>query len=92
VDVLFESAAAAFGSGVIGIVLTGAGFDGGRGLQRIKEEGGLIIVQNPDEAEAPSMPEHALGLVAADHVINLELLPALLRLLAGKHPDKGELQ
>lgn len=90
VDVLFESAAAAFGGGVIGIVLTGAGYDGGRGLRRIQEEGGLTIIQDPAEAEAPSMPEHALGLVAADHVISLELLPALLQLLAGRHSEQGE--
>lgn len=88
VDMLFESAAAAFGDGVIGIVLTGAGFDGGRGIQRIKREGGLAIIQNPAEAEVSSMPQHALGLVAADHVINLEQLPALLQqLLAEDHAD-----
>lgn len=89
-DVLFESAAAAFGRGVIGIVLTGAGYDGGRGLRRIQEEGGLTVIQDPVEAEAPSMPEHALRLVAADHVISLELLPALLQLLAGRHSEQGE--
>lgn len=82
VDVLFESAADAFGPGVIGIILTGAGYDGGRGLQCIKKRGGMAIVQDPADAEAPSMPEHALSLVAADHVVTLGELPELLQNLA----------
>jgi len=89
VDMLFESAAAAFGDGVIGVVLTGAGFDGGRGIQRIKQEGGLVIIQNPVEAEASSMPQHALGLVQADHVINLAQLPVLLQQLLAEDPADG---
>ncbi|WP_054693253.1 chemotaxis protein CheB [Geotalea toluenoxydans] len=78
VDVLFESAAAAFGPAVIGIILTGAGYDGGRGLLRIKEQGGMAIVQDPADADASSMPEHALSLVTADHVARLTELPGLL--------------
>lgn len=78
VDVLFESAAAAFGRGVIGVILTGAGFDGGRGIQRVKEQGGLVIVQEPEDAEASSMPENALSHVSADHVAPLKQIPELL--------------
>jgi two-component system, chemotaxis family, protein-glutamate methylesterase/glutaminase len=82
VDVLFETAAVAFGRTLIGIVMTGAGFDGSRGLKRIKELGGLTIVQNPTDAEADSMPRSALAEVTADHVATLmELAPLLLKLV-----------
>lgn len=83
VDVLFESAAEAFGGAVIGVILTGAGYDGGKGMAKIKEKGGVAIVQDPGEAEAPSMPKHALSLVVADHVISIEQLPGILLRLCG---------
>lgn len=91
VDVLFESAAAAFGRGVIGVVLTGAGCDGGFGVRSIKHKGGLVVVQDPADAEAATMPEFALSLVAADHVVTLEELPGLLQKLAEEgHAPGGQ--
>lgn len=83
VDVLFESAAEAFGNAVIGVILTGAGYDGARGMVKIKEKDGVAIVQAPEDAEAPSMPKHALSLVAADHVVTIEQLPGTLLNLCG---------
>ena len=77
-DVLFESAAVVYGAGLIVIVLTGAGSDGSQGLKRIKDCGGLTIVQEPGDAEASSMPKHALQAVRADHVVLLAQLPGLL--------------
>lgn len=88
VDVLFQSAAAAFGRAVIGVLLSGAGYDGGFGLRNIQKNGGLIIVQDPADAEVATMPEFALSLVAADHLVTLEELPGLLLVLAEKsHMD-----
>jgi two-component system chemotaxis response regulator CheB len=58
---LFESAAKAYGDKVIGIVLSGGDSDGADGLRCIKANGGRAIVQDPDEAEVPSMPEAALA-------------------------------
>ncbi len=90
VDVLFESAAEAFGPALIGIILTGANHDGSRGLARIKARGGLVIVQDPADAEAPQMPMAALaalGESTADHVVPLAALPALLTTLA--HAAQG---
>lgn len=81
-DVLFESAADAFGPRLIGVVLTGAGCDGGRGLQRIKERRGVTIVQKPEDAEADSMPRGALSLITPDRVVTLKALPELLQMLA----------
>jgi two-component system, chemotaxis family, protein-glutamate methylesterase/glutaminase len=82
VDVLFESAAEAFGRGLIGVVLTGAGSDGGDGLKRIKENGGIAVVQDPDDATAGSMPKHAIMSVTPDYVASLATLPQLFVKLA----------
>jgi two-component system chemotaxis response regulator CheB len=78
IDVLFESAAYSRGSGVIGVLLTGANQDGTRGLQRIKERGGYVIVQNPDSAESAFMPKHAVKHLRPDRVLNLEQIPTEL--------------
>jgi two-component system chemotaxis response regulator CheB len=82
IDVLFESAALAFRSGVIGVILTGANSDGAAGLRAIKARGGLAVVQDPSDAEIDSMPRAALDAVAADHVCTLAALDALLQALA----------
>lgn len=78
VDVLFESAAEAFGHSLIGIILTGAGHDGSRGLLQIRQAGGLVIVQDPADAEMDSMPRKALELLVPDYLVSLAELPALL--------------
>ena len=72
IDVLFESAAYSHGSGVIGVLLTGANQDGTRGLKRIKEHGGYVIIQNPDTSESAFMPKHAVKNLLPDRVLNLE--------------------
>src|SRR5262245_26502831 len=61
VDPLFRSAAAAYGPRVVGVLLSGGGQDGVRGLIAIKAAGGLSLVQKPSEAVAKSMPETALA-------------------------------
>ena len=61
IDVLFESAADAYGGRVIGVILTGASNDGSQGLLRIKSQGGLAIVEEPTTAESPTMPKAALA-------------------------------
>lgn len=86
VDVLFESAAEACGSALIGVILTGAGCDGAKGLLKIKNRGGVTIVQDPTDAEMDSMPRSALRLLQADHVVPLTKIPALLMRLVGEKP------
>jgi two-component system chemotaxis response regulator CheB len=77
-DALFRSAAVAFDSHVIGVVLTGMLHDGTAGLDFIKRCGGIAVVQDPAEAEFPSMPESALRGVAVDYVVALPEMGALL--------------
>jgi two-component system, chemotaxis family, protein-glutamate methylesterase/glutaminase len=84
VDVLFETAADAFGEGLIGVVLTGAGNDGSLGLKRIKEKGGIAVVQVPEDAAADSMPRHALAAVEPDHLVTMSTLPQLFIKLSEK--------
>ncbi|MGU3496058.1 chemotaxis protein CheB [Xanthobacteraceae bacterium A53D] len=67
IDVLFTSAADAFGSDLVGVVLTGANADGADGLQTIRRAGGLAFVQDPEEAAVPTMPAAALARAGADY-------------------------
>jgi two-component system chemotaxis response regulator CheB len=72
IDLLFASAADAFGPALIGIVLTGANCDGARGLAEIAAAGGLIMVQSPRTAEWPAMPAAALQAAPQALVVDLE--------------------
>lgn len=78
VDVLFESVADAYRERAVGLVLTGANRDGAQGLARIKELGGVAIVQDPADAEAHVMPTAALRTTAADAILPLEEIPKFL--------------
>ena len=78
IDVLFESAAEAFGDGVVGVLLTGMSRDGTSGLKRIRECGGWVVVQDPLTAEGRVMPEAAIESEAADRILPLEKIAAFL--------------
>lgn len=81
IDVLFESAADAFGPALIGVILTGANHDGAKGLARIKRLGGVAVVQSPDSAKTPTMPQAALEATQVDHIAHIEDIPVLLNRL-----------
>ena len=79
IDVLFESAAEVYKSKLIGIILTGANSDGAEGLKKIKQCGGLAIVQNPEGAESDAMPRAALATCEVDYVLSLEEIANFLQ-------------
>ena len=92
IDALFRSAAYTYGSRVIGVVLTGYLDDGTSGLWSVQRMGGIAVVQDPHDAEQPSMPTNALEFVAADYVLPLAQLGALLvRLTQERAPAKTRL-
>ena len=79
IDVLFESAADAYGNSLVGVVLTGANADGSQGLRRIKDRGGLTVVQDPKTAYAEAMPQAAIQATSVDYILNLEEIGAFLQ-------------
>jgi two-component system chemotaxis response regulator CheB len=91
IDALFRTAAHAFGSRVIGVVLTGTLDDGSAGLWWIKQQGGTAVVQDPADAEFPAMPRNAISQVATDHVVPLSQMPALLSQLVLEEADVKDL-
>jgi len=88
IDPLFKSAAAAYGRGAVGVVLTGLLDDGTAGLKAIKRHGGTAIVQDPKDALYTGMPLSAIERVAIDYVVPLADLPALLNRLAHEGADQ----
>ena len=82
IDPLFRSAAMTWGRACVGVLLTGALDDGTVGLQAIKRCGGTAVVQDPDDAEAPSMPSSALHYVDVDHRVKLREMGELFVSLA----------
>lgn len=78
IDPLFRTAALAYGDRVIGVVLSGALYDGTAGLFDIKQQGGLTIVQDPEEAFVSALPKHAIAHVAIDHILPIADIAQLL--------------
>lgn len=78
IDVFFESAARAFRSNVIGIILTGANRDGTEGLMTIKRYGGVTIAQKPETAEAREMPQAAITKGVVDYILTPEEISTFL--------------
>lgn len=79
IDVMFETAAEAYGAGLIGIVLTGANSDGALGLKAVTKAGGVAIVQDPDEAFQSAMPQAAINAVSSARILSLVLISAFLQ-------------
>jgi two-component system chemotaxis response regulator CheB len=81
VDVLFRSAANAYGSGVLAVVLTGMGSDGLRACRMIRERGGTVLVQDESTSTVWGMPGAVANAGLAQKVLPLELIaPEILRI------------
>ena len=88
IDVLFESASDVYGPALIGIILSGGNQDGSAGLRTIKMRGGIAVVQDPESAEVPFMPEAAMAAVEVDYVLTPEKIGEYL-CGVGKHDDEA---
>src|SRR5215213_3844022 len=81
IDVALETAARAYGPGLVGVVLTGANDDGAFGLAQVRRHGGMAIVQDPASAERRTMPDAAIAAADPQMVSALEdIAPLLVRL------------
>ncbi len=84
IDVLFESAAEAYGRTLLAIILSGANEDGAKGARAVSEAGGLVAVQSPDSADARLMPEAALAACPDARPMSLAALSELLCTYGGR--------
>lgn len=85
IDVLMESAADAYGARLAGVLLTGANVDGAAGLARIKQRGGMTVVQDPAEAQVATMPEAAIRKMKPNLILTLDGIRQLLVELDQNH-------
>jgi len=72
IDVSFESASEVYGDGLIGVLVSGANSDGTEGLKAIKNAGGMTVVQKPETASMPFMPQYAVSNTSPDYILDLD--------------------
>ena len=89
IDPLFRSVAAAHGANAIGVILSGALTDGAAGLVALKRCGGIAVVQDPADADHPSMPQAAVEAVEVDHVVSARQLGPLIAQLVLQAPGEA---
>ncbi len=90
VDPLFRTAAQVYGRRVVGVVLSGTLDDGTAGLAAVKQQGGVAVVQDPNEALYSGMPISAIENVDVDHILQVSDIAAVLNHLAYKPVQEGE--
>ena len=88
IDLFFRSLAEQHGDGCA-VILTGAGSDGAVGVRAVKESGGIILVQDPNEAEFPSMPRSAIATGIADFILPIREIAQRLTELVREKSDGG---
>lgn len=81
IDLSFITSAYAYKSKIIGIILSGANKDGAKGLKAIKDNGGIAIVQDPNEAQVETMPVSSMALTEVDHIMTCDQIIAFLKKL-----------
>jgi len=91
IDALFRSAAYVYGSQVIGIILSGMLNDGVSGLWTIQQHGGITIIQDPNDADQPQLPENAQEYVDADYIVSaLDMAPLIAGLTKEPAPKRNK--
>ncbi len=78
IDVLFETAAEWYNERAVGIILTGTGSDGPEGARELEERGGLLIVQDPEEAEADILPRSTIAATKHPQIMRLNQIVNML--------------
>lgn len=92
IDPLFRSAAIAYSTQTIGVVLTGYLDDGASGLSAIKRCGGLAVVQSPEDADYPDMPSNAIAAVDVDCQVPIHQMGSVIQQLIARPAEKrGEI-
>lgn len=81
IDVSFESAAEVFKTNLTCLLLSGANADGARGLSTVKANGGLVVVQDPQTADSPFMPQQAILKVDVDQILSVKDMAAFINAL-----------
>ena len=81
IDVLFETAAEVYQHKLLGIILTGANSDGTHGCKIVKQWGGIVFVQDPDEAEFNEMPLSVIRENAQDRIVTIDVLIEFINLI-----------
>lgn len=81
IDVSFDSASEVYGPALFSILLSGANADGVAGMRKVKENGGLVVVQEPGSAEVEYMPRQAISQVKVHHVVYAEQLASFINQL-----------
>lgn len=81
IDVLFESVADIFQDQAIALLLSGANRDGGRGMKKIHEKGGITMVQDPNDSSMSTMPQAAIEATNVDYVLKVEQLKDAMLLI-----------
>ena len=90
IDAFFRSLAEAYGHQAVAVVLSGTGTDGSAGVKRIKECGGLVVAQDPEDAEYPDMPRHAIATGLVDVVLPTPEIPERLARFASLRRESAD--
>jgi two-component system, chemotaxis family, protein-glutamate methylesterase/glutaminase len=79
IDVTMRSAADVYGDGLIALLLSGGNADGSDGMAYVQSKGGFTVVQDPETAEVPYMPQQAIIRMSVDLIVSTEELPGLMK-------------
>ena len=85
IDLFFRSMAKDLGQNAAAVILSGTGSDGSASIREVKEHGGIVLAQDPFEAEHDGMPRSAIAIGAVDHVVAVARMPEIITNFIG-HP------